>query len=225
MKKTRLIWMSGLLVVLVICGWVLWGRGSQSPVTIETVAATRGSIKNSITATGTVKPVTQVEVGTQTSGAIKKIYADYNSVVKKGQLLAELDKTTLETAVAQARAAVNAATNDSVYQAGIFHRQQDLHDKKMVSDAAYEQAVFSFNQAAISLARARLDLDRANTSLGYAYIYSPVDGTVLSRAVDAGQTVAASLSAPTLFVIAASLDRMQVEAAVDEADIGQVKPA
>ena len=214
---------TGGVVIAVFAAYKIWLRAEDKPIHVETTAVKVGTISNIITATGTVEPITQVEVGTQVSGVIDHIYVDYNSTVKAGQLIAELDKTALKATAAEAAAALNTALNEQDYQQKNFNRINKLHETKVVSDSDYEEALYKLNNAKGVVDQKRSDLSRANTNLSYANIYSPIDGVVISRAVDVGQTVAASYSTPTLFTIAQDLKQMQVEANVDEADIGQVK--
>lgn len=224
MKKYRvlIIIFLGLIVIAAIYWFYL--RGSNTSVTTyATAAATRGSISNTVTATGTVEPVKQVSVGTQVSGVIKKIYVDYNSVVRKGQLLAELDKTPLLAQLASMKADLESSASAKTYQEANYKRIKELFDKKAVSETDYEAALYQYSNAKANFSKMISEVDRANTNLEYTMIYSPIDGVVLSRAVDEGQTVAASFSTPTLFTIAQDLTKMQVVANVDEADIGQVK--
>ncbi|GIL22678.1 MAG: hemolysin D [Bacteroidota bacterium] len=212
-----------LAVVLAATAYVFFFRKSSSAIAVKTTKATTGSITKMVTATGTVEPLNQVEVGTQVSGVIKKIYADYNSEVKAGQLLAELDKTNLLATVNEAEASLKTALNEQNYRQKNFDRINQLHQNKVVSDTDYEEALYILNNAIGTTEQRKSDLTRAKTNLSYASITSPINGVVISRAVEEGQTVAASYSTPTLFTIAQDLKQMQVEANVDEADIGQVK--
>ncbi|MBQ4280251.1 MAG: efflux RND transporter periplasmic adaptor subunit [Rikenellaceae bacterium] len=188
----------------------------------ETVAVMRGDITNTVTATGTVEPIIQVEVGTQVSGIIDHIYVDYNSIVKKGQLLAELDKEVLQSTLASARADLESNKTEYEYQERNYNRIKGLHEQRMVSDADYETAQYTYDRARSAYQKSQYEVARAETNLGYATIVSPIDGVVLSRDVDEGQTVAASFNTPTLFTIANDLSKMRVIADVDEADIGEV---
>jgi HlyD family secretion protein len=174
-------------------------------------------------ATGYIQPVDEVEVGTQVSGVIENLYADYNSHVKKGQLLAELDKLTLNEKLHQATAQLNSAKSDLALSNQQYNRVKQLHEAKAATDVALEEAVNRKAQAETAMEDAQANLSQAQVNLSYASIYSPIDGVVLKRAVNKGQTVAAMFSTPTLFTIAEDLTKMQVEADVDEADIGQVK--
>ena len=192
-------------------------------MTYSTEQVQKGDIFTSITATGTIEPVTEVEVGTQVSGIIDKIYVDFNSEVKKGQLIAELDKTNLKSRLASANAQLSSAKNEMEYQRNNFNRMKELHDKQYISDDEFESARLSYDKARVSYDAQKLSVQEAQTNLSYAYIYSPIDGVILSREVEEGQTVAASMTTPTLFTIAQDLTDMRVIADVDEADIGGVK--
>ena len=175
-----------------------------------------------MTATGTVEPVTEVEVGTQVSGIIDKLYADYNDVVKAGQLIAEMDKVTLQAELESSQAELASCKTEYEYQLKTYARTKTLHEKELVSDAEYDQAYYLYEKARNAYEQAKADIVKVRRNLGYATITSPIDGVVISRAVEEGQTVAAGFETPTLFTIAADLTQMQVVADVDEADIGQV---
>ncbi|MCA1745832.1 MAG: efflux RND transporter periplasmic adaptor subunit [Bacteroidales bacterium] len=181
------------------------------------------TIRHSVSATGTVEPTEQVEVGTQVSGVIDKLFVDYNTTVKRGQLLAELDKSTLRARVLQAKASLASAQNELNYQTLNFNRIKSLFESEMISETEYESAEYKLNNARASADRLISEVEQAEVNLSYATIYSPIDGVVLERTVEEGQTVAASFNTPTLFTIARDLTSMQVEADVDEADIGQVE--
>lgn len=183
----------------------------------------KGSVVNSITATGTIEPIIQVEVGTQVSGIISKIYVDFNSQVKKGEMLAELDRTTLEADLKSSEATLQSSKTEYEYQVKNHNRIKNLYDKKLISDSEYESAKYSLDKAKSAYEKSQSDILRVRQNLRYATIYSPIDGVVLNRAVDEGQTVAASFNTPTLFLIANDLRNMQVIADIDEADIGVVK--
>lgn len=221
-KKTIII----ALVVLVVASLAIYffTQGSTKPkATYTTAKAEVATISTSITATGTIEPVTMVEVGTQVSGIISKIYVDYNSVVKKGQVIAELDRTNLISELSSVKSQLASAKSDLDYQRLNYNRQKSLHDKGHISDNDFETARLAFEQAQASY-NSRLEAVRkAETNLGYATITSPIDGVVLNKAVEEGQTVAASFSTPTLFTIARDLTDMRVIAKVDEADIGSVR--
>lgn len=221
--KKKLIITTAVILVAGVATWRLIGKSPQKKVTFENTTVTRGNIGNSVTATGTVEPVTQVEVGTQVSGIVSKLYVDYNSVVKKGQVIAELDKTNLLNDLASKRAAQASAKTEYEYQTKNYNRARTLHEKALISDTDYETALYSFQKARNSYDIARNDVSKSETNLGYATITSPIDGVVLSRSVEEGQTVASSFSTPTLFIIANDLTDMQVVANVDEADIGGVR--
>ncbi len=208
----------------ILCSLVLASCGGKDyQVTYSTEQVRKGDISTSITATGTIEPVTEVEVGTQVSGIIDKIYVDYNSEVKKGQLIAELDKTNLNSRLASAKAQLSSVKSDMDYQQTNYNRMKELHDKKFISDDEFESARLAYDKARASYDAQRLSVSEAQTNLSYAYIYSPIDGVILSREVEEGQTVAATMSTPTLFTIAQDLTDMRVIADVDEADIGGVK--
>jgi HlyD family secretion protein len=189
----------------------------------ETAVVKKGSIINTITATGTVEADTTVLIGTQVSGVIKKIYVDFNSHVRKGELLAELDKTPLQTQVQQAQASLDDSKSEVEFQSATYERYKALLDKKLVAQADFDQVKYSYDKARANLKTAQAGYDKAMVNLNYASIYSPIVGVVLNRAVDQGQTVAASFSTPNLFTIGNDLTQMQVQANIDEADIGQLK--
>ena len=220
--KKKIIW--AVVAVLVILAAVPVILGSKkSKVTYVTVPVETRDIYKTVSATGALEPVNKVDVGTQVSGIIDKIYVDFNSVVTKGQLLAEMDRTTLIAEVNSAKASLNSAQIEMDYQSKNYERYSRLHEKGLVSDTDYEQAVYNYDRARESLEIQKSTMSRTNRNLEYATITSPVDGVVLDRAVDEGQTVAAGFSTPTLFTIAADLKDMQVIADVDEADIGYVQ--
>lgn len=216
-----------ILIALVASGvsaGVFFGCGSGKDTTsVETATAETGNISQTVTATGTIEAITTVEVGTQVSGVIQKLYADFNSVVKKGQLLAKLDETMLQSSLDQSKATLMNAQADLDYQKNNYQRMKALYDKNLLAQADFDQVEYNYKQAQAGVANAKAALEHNQVNLNYASIYSPIDGVVLNRAVDEGQTVAASFNTPTLFTIANDLTRMQVQADVDEADIGQVK--
>jgi HlyD family secretion protein len=214
------------LISVVILGIVIIShscRNAKATYTFETAKVTRGTVSNTVTATGTIAAIKTVSVGTQVSGVIQKIYVDYNSTVKKGQLLAELDKAALITSLESAQASLDDATADLHYKTATYNRIKALNDKKLVAQTDYDEALYNYEKSKASVITAKSNYDKAKVNLDYATIYSPIDGVILSRAVDEGQTVAASYSTPTLFSIANDLTQMQVEANIDEADIGQVR--
>lgn len=194
----------------------------QAGVLISSKVVT-DTIKTTISATGTLEPVDQVEVGTQVSGDIAKINVDFNSKVKKGQIIAELDKSKLQSTLKQALISYNSAENDLKFKQSTYDRTKKLAESKSASAVELEQAEYNLNAAKFAMEQRKNEVAQARLNLSYATIKSPIDGVVLERAVDVGQTVAASMSTPTLFIIAKDLVQMKVMAAVDEADIGQVK--
>lgn len=198
-------------------------RKALQQVTYDTVPVEKGDVAYFVTATGTIEPVTEVEVGTQVSGIIAKLYADYNSTVKEGQIIAEMDKVTLESDLASARATYDGNKAEYVYQEKNYARSKGLHEKNLISDTEYEQAEYNYAMAKSAYENSQAALAKAERNLSYATIASPIDGIVIDRAVEEGQTVAAGFETPTLFTIAADLTKMQVVADVDEADIGGVK--
>ena len=223
MKKKNIIILLTLVIIAALAWYFIARRSSDNKMTFDTVTVAKGNISNTVTATGTIQAITTVQVGTQVSGVIKKIYVDYNSRVKKGQLLAQLDETPLRAALDQSKAAVEAAQADLEYKKETYDRNKILFDKQLISKADWDQAVYNYETSKANLESAKATNQRNQVNLQYASIYSPIDGVVLNRAVDQGQTVAASFNTPTLFTIANDLTRMQVQANVDEADIGQVK--
>jgi len=201
---------------------LLSGCSKKSTVKYVTSKAQKQDIKTTITATGTIEPVTQVEVGTQVSGIIDKIYVDYNSVVKKGQVIAELDKTNLVSELTSAQSNLANAQSNLTYQTANFNRYKTLYEKGLVSANDFESARLTYQQAQATVKVQTQNVQKAKTNLGYATITAPIDGVVLNRAVEEGQTVASSFSTPTLFTIAQDLTDMRVIANVDEADIGGI---
>ena len=213
----------GALAVIALAIFLLTGKKKKEQVSFETAKAEVTNIQNSITATGTIEPVTSVTVGTQVSGIVSRMYVDYNSVVKKGQVIAELDKTNLISELNNARANLNSAQSNMSYQLANYNRYKTLYDKGLVSADEYESARLSYDKARQQAATSRESVQKAQTNLGYATITSPIDGVVLSKSVEEGQTVAASFNTPELFTIAQDLTDMRVIADIDEADIGGVK--
>ena len=223
MKKRKIVIITSIIgIIAIVMFFILRGETKQI-IKIEKAAAVKGNIFNTVTATGTVAPIDKVDVGTQVSGVIKKIYVDFNSVVKTGQLLAELDRSTLNAILVQQQASLASAQNELTYQEQNFNRSKKLFESQMVSEVDYELAQYNYNNAKANVDRLKSSLEQAKVNLSYASICSPIDGVILARNVDAGQTVAASFSTPTLFSIAKDLTKMKVQANVDEADIGQVK--
>lgn len=212
-----------IIVVGIALAFFAFRPKEKEVVKYDSFEVKKGDIRNTITATGTIEPITQVEVGTQVSGTIAHIYVDYNTEVKKGQLIAELDKTVLESEYESQLSAFYSNQNEYDYQKKNHERVAGLHAKNLVSDSDFETSEYQYEKARRALDRSRSDLLKAKTNLNYCMIYSPIDGVVISRAVDEGQTVAATFNTPKLFVIANDLRKMRVIADVDEADIGQVK--
>ncbi len=223
MKKKRIIILTVLVIVVAVIAWMAVGPSPKHQVTFDSAPVAKGNISNSITATGTVEPVTQVEVGTQVSGIISKLYADYNSQVTKGQVIAELDRSNLLNDYASKKSSLASAKSEYDYQLKNYTRLKTLHEKSLVADADYESALYNYEKARNAYDMSKNELAKAETNLGYATIYSPIDGVVLSRVVEEGQTVNAGMNTPTLFTIANDLTDMQVVANVDEADIGGVE--
>lgn len=199
------------------------GNAKKNTLRLETVKAERSSITNFVNATGTVEPVVKVDVGTQVSGIIDKIYVDYNSEVKKGQLIAEMDKINLQAELKSKEAVLASSKTEYEYQQRNYARSKVLYEKKLISDSEYETATYNHDKAKNSYESNLADMVKVRRNLEYAIITSPIDGVVINRAVEEGQTVAAGFSTPTLFTIANDLTQMRVIADVDEADIGQVE--
>ena len=213
----------GVVAVLIIAWFLLRGGKKEEKVSFETAKVENSNIHTSITATGTIEPVTSVTVGTQVSGIVAKLYVDYNSVVKKGQVIAELDRTNLISELNTAKANLSSAQSSASYELANYNRYKTLYDKGLVSADDYESAQLSYRKAKEQVNTASESVRKAQTNLGYATITSPIDGVILSKAVEEGQTVAASFNTPELFVIAQDPTDMRVIADIDEADIGGVK--
>ena len=237
-KRISKIWVPvGVIAIVAVVIFLFSQRKPKEEISFETVKVETGNIQNSITATGTIEPVTSVSVGTQVSGIVSKLYVDYNSVVRKGQVIAELDKTNLLSELSSAQSNLESARSEYQsqvstlnYQKANYQRYTTLFNKGLVSADDYETARLSYLTAceAVDKAKAQIgvmeqNVAKAKTNLGYATITSPIDGVVLSKSVEEGQTVAASFSTPELFTIAKDLTNMQVVADVDEADMGNVK--
>lgn len=217
------VWIAMILVVVIaVAAWLLSGGKKEEQINFKQEKVATHTLQNSITATGTIEAVTSVTVGTQVSGIVNKLYVDYNSVVKKGQVIAELDKTNLISELNTAKANLASTESSLSYQRANMKRYQTLYKKGLVSADEYENALLAYRQAKEQVASSRENVLRAQTNLGYATITSPIDGTVISKSVEEGQTVAASFNTPELFTIAKDLKNMQVIANVDEADIGGV---
>lgn len=212
------------VVAIAVAGFVvklLWPSDKELKMTSKAIG--EGTVEITVTATGYVQPVDKVEIGTQVSGVVQKIYVDYNSVVKKGQLIAELDKSTLRERLSQANSNLVSAESAMRHAEQTYNRTKELFELKAATKVAFEDAENQYTQAKTALNNAKTNVREAQVNLSYAEIYSPINGVVLDRAVEEGQTVAASFSTPTLFTIANDLKNMQVEADIDEADIGKVK--
>lgn len=224
MSKKKIISLAvGVIIVAGIAIWAFGGQAKKRKVVYETATVDRANISNSVTATGTIEPVTEVEVGTQVSGIIDRLYVDYNSVVTKGQLIAEMDKVTLQSELASQKATYDGAKAEYEYQQKNYERNKGLHEKQLISDTDYEQSLYNYQKAKSAFDSSKASLAKAERNLSYATITSPIDGVVISRDVEEGQTVASGFETPTLFTIAADLTQMQVVADVDEADIGDVE--
>lgn len=226
MKKLRIskIWIAVVVIVIVaVATWAMSGGKKEEDINFKEEKVALKTLQNSVTATGTIEAVTSVTVGTQVSGIVNKLYVDYNSQVKKGQVIAELDKTNLLSELNTAKANLASAQSSLNYQAANMERYKTLYKKGLVSADEYENALLTYRQAKEQVASSKENVQRAQTNLGYATITSPIDGTVISKSVEEGQTVAASFNTPELFTIAKDLTNMQVVANVDEADIGNVK--
>ena len=211
------------IVIVAVAAWAMSGGKKEEDINFKEEKVALKTLQNSVTATGTIEAVTSVTVGTQVSGIVNKLYVDYNSQVKKGQVIAELDKTNLLSELNTAKANLASAQSSLNYQAANMERYKTLYKKGLVSADEYENALLTYRQAKEQVASSRENVQRAQTNLGYATITSPIDGTVISKSVEEGQTVAASFNTPELFTIAKDLTNMQVVANVDEADIGNVK--
>jgi HlyD family secretion protein len=223
MRKMRVVI---IITVILLAGaviWYFWFRKEEKPLILQTERPRYGYISRSVTATGTVQPVDTVTVGSQVSGPIKAIYTDFNAKVRKGQLIAELDKTLFEAQVNQYKANLEVAKAALVYQKSTFDRQTLLYNTGAISKADFENSQNQYLGAKANVQSVQAQLDASNKNLSYASIYSPVDGVVMTRNVSVGQTVAASFNTPTLFIIAKDISKMQVQAAVSEADIGDVR--
>ena len=213
----------GVIAVILIAWLFLRGGKKEQKVSFETAKVELGKVQTSITATGTIEPVTSVTVGTQVSGIVSHLYVDYNSIVKKGQVIAELDRTNLISELNTAKANLTSAQSTANYELSNYNRYKTLYDKGLVSADEYESALLSYQKAKEQVNTSRESVRKAQTNLGYATITSPIDGVILSKSVEEGQTVAASFNTPELFVIAQDLTNMRVIADIDEADIGGVK--
>ena len=224
MKRKRLIIFGIIIIAVALLVFALKPFAKkESATSFETVKVEKGNISNTVTATGTIEALKSVNVGTQVSGILQHVYVDFNDNVKQGQILAKLDETPLQTSLDQSQSALNQAQAQLNYQEATYNRLKVLYDKKLISQSDYDQAVYNYENSKGSLSNAKSALARAKVNLDYATITSPIAGVVLNRAVEEGQTVAASFSTPTLFTIVNDLTQMQVQTSVDEADIGKVK--
>ncbi|MFA3783958.1 efflux RND transporter periplasmic adaptor subunit [Melioribacteraceae bacterium 4301-Me] len=221
MKKKYLIPIVSVIIVL-IAGYLFLGGNSDKKVQFTFAEVTRGNLSTTITSTGTLEALSTVDVGTQVSGRIAKLFVDFNDEVKKGQLLALIDTTTLAANVRDAEANLEKAK--AMYKESLakHERNKKLYEKNFISELDFIQSQTDVESALASLKSAESALDRAKLNLGYAFITAPISGKIINRNVEAGQTVAASLSAPTLFTIAEDLSSMRILADVDESDIGQI---
>lgn len=216
-------WILGCLVVIGGASYFLFGSSSGGKSQFATIAITRGDLSQVVTATGEIQPLNTVNVGSQVSGTIEKLYVDYNSKVKKGDILLTIEPSVLQASVDEAKASLVSAESQRNYAKSEYERNKMLYEDGFISRAEMEQSLTTYEQAEQSVNRMQSQYERAVTNLGYATITSPVDGTVISREVDVGQTVAASFQTPDLFQIAEDLSKMQIETSVSEADIGVIE--
>jgi HlyD family secretion protein len=223
MKGKRFLISGGMLAVVAITLLTVHSCKKSKTYIYETSKVTKGSIVNTVTASGTIEAITSVVVGTQVSGIVEKLYVDFNTPVKKGQVLAELDKTALKSSVQQSLATLENARAEMEYQASNYERSKALYEKNLIAQADFDQARYNHEKSKATLKNSQAQYDKALVQLGYATIYSPIDGVVMNRAVDEGQTVAASFNTPEIFTIAQDLTQMQVEADIDESDIGMIR--
>lgn len=223
MKRKYWIILAVVIVLAALAGWFFFGRKKAETTTFKTAKIEKGNLQITVRASGTLQAVTTVQVGTQVSGIIKKIYVDFNSVVREGQVIAVLDTTYLVQAVDDARASMKRAEIQVNQAKREFDRTRQLFDQKVMAQADYDLALTNYETAVTNASSAQASLNRARINLRYATIIAPISGVVVSRAVDVGQTVAASFSTPTMFTIANDLTKMQVQASIDEADIGKIQ--
>jgi HlyD family secretion protein len=222
--KKRLIFISAAAVILAVVLIALRSLTKKDDsVSFETVKVQKGSISNTVTATGTIQAIKSITVGTQVSGIIQHIYVDFNDKVRKGQILAKLDSVPLKSQLDQSRSAVDQAQAQLNYEEANYKRLKILYDKNLISQSDYDQAVFNYENSKAAVSNAKSAYARSKVNLDYATIISPIEGVVLNRAVEEGQTVAASFNTPTLFTIVNDVTQMQVQTSVDEADIGKVR--
>lgn len=223
MKRKNIFISGGVLAAILVTLLSVHSCRKSRSYTFETAKVGKGSVVNTVTASGTLEAITSVVVGTQVSGIVEKLYVDFNSPVKKGQVLAELDKTALRSSVQQSLATLENAKAETEYQASNYERSKALWEKNLIAQADYDQAKYNYDRSKATLKNSQAQYDKALVQLGYATIYSPIEGVVMNRAVDEGQTVAASFNTPEIFTIAQDLTQMQVEADIDESDIGMVR--
>ncbi len=216
-------WWILLVVAVAIGAWLIFGGASKQPGEFITLNITRGDLRQVVTATGEIQPVNTVNVGSQVSGTIDNLYVDFNSKVKKGDILLTIEPSVLQATVDESKASLDSAISQRNFAKSEYERNKSLYSEGFIARAEMEQSQTQYEQAEQSVKRAQSTYDRAVTNLGYATIISPVDGTVISRKVDVGQTVAASFQTPDLFEIAEDLTKMQIETAVSEADIGVIQ--
>ncbi len=216
-------WVLGLIIIIIGAMWIMGAFSKKESNELATMRITQGDIKYVVTATGEIQPVNTVAVGSQVSGTIDNLYVDFNSKVKKGDVLLTIEPSVLQASVDEAKASLVSAQSQRDYAKSEYERNKILYNSDIIPRAELEQSQTQYEQAEQSVNRMKSQYDRAVTNLGYATITSPVDGTVISREVDVGQTVAASFQTPNLFQIAEDLSQMQIETSVSEADIGVVK--
>lgn len=223
MKKKTLITLAALIIVVAAFLALKPLTKKESAVTFETTKVERGDISNTVTATGTIEAITTVKIGTQVSGILKGVYVDFNDNVKKGQLLARLDETSLMAQLEQSQAQLDQAQAQLNYNESTYNRMKALYEKNLISQSDYDQALYNYENSKAAVVNSRSNVARSKVNLDYATITAPIDGVVLNRAVEEGQTVAASFNTPELFTIVNDLTQMEVQTSVDEADIGKVK--
>src|SRR5947207_4218886 len=223
MNKTKMVAIATGLAVLSGGAWMYSRADAKEATAYRFASVERGNLQATVSATGTLNAVRTVQVGTQVSGQVSAIYVDFNAKVKKGQLLARIDPTLQQQAVQDAQAGLDRANAQLDLSKQEFDRNQALFDKKIVTAAEYGTARANYAVAQANAKSAGVALSRARQNLAYTNIYSPIDGVIVERNVDVGQTVAASLSAPQLFLIANDLSQMQILASVDESDTGSIK--
>jgi HlyD family secretion protein len=223
MKSKKVLIAASVIVILALVSWKFLFTTESGKIFLGTAKISYNTLNTTITATGTIEPITEVEVSTQVSGIVEKVYVDFNDHVKKGQLIAEIDKTILQSNLENAETTLKGTKTEADYQEKNYNRTKTLFEKNFASETDLELAEYNYNNAKNAYDKARLSYEIAKQNLSYAYIHSPIDGVVLDVSIEEGQTVAANYSAPTMFTIANDLTKMQVEASVDEADIGQVK--